>query len=118
MPIYEFICEKCGKKQSFLLLAGRNGELKCKYCGNLHLKRIISKVKVRLSEETRLEKLADPSRWSDFDESDPKSMAKFMKKLGSEVGEDLGENFDEMVEELEEADVKRDRDSNENEGEI
>lgn len=45
--------------------------------------------------------MADPSKWGDFDENDPKSMARMMKKLGSEVGEDLGPEFNEMVDRLE-----------------
>jgi len=61
-------------------------------------------VNVRLSEETRLEKLADPSMMSGLDENDPKSMSKWMKKMGSLAGDDLGEDFDHMVDEaMEEA---------------
>jgi hypothetical protein len=42
------------------------------------------------SEDARLESLADPSRFGDLDESDPKSMERFMKRMGQEMGEDLG----------------------------
>ena len=51
------------------------------------------------SEEDRLESLADPSKLGDFDEEDPRSVAKFMKKMGGELGEDLGEDFDSAVDE-------------------
>ena len=53
------------------------------------------------SEESRLERMADPSGWGDFDENDPKSMARMMKKMGTEMGEDLGPEFDEVVDRLE-----------------
>jgi len=48
-----------------------------------------------------MERLADPSRWGDVDENDPRSIARFMKKMGAEVGEEIGDDFHEMVEELE-----------------
>jgi len=55
---------------------------------------------VRLSEETRMERLADPSRLGGLDENDPKSMIRWMKKMGQEMGEDLeGEDMDAMIEE-------------------
>lgn len=61
--------------------------------------RVLSKVRVIRSEESRMESLADPSKWGDLDENDPKTMAKWMKKMGKELGEDMGEDVDQMVEE-------------------
>jgi hypothetical protein len=61
--------------------------------------RVLSKVKVIRSEESRMESLADPSKWGDIDEKDPKSMAKWMKKMGKELGEEMGEDVDQMVDE-------------------
>jgi len=60
------------------------------------MSRVLSKVKVIRSEESRMESLADPSKWGDLDERDPKSMAKWMKKMGKELGEDM-EGMDEEV---------------------
>lgn len=51
------------------------------------------------SEEDRLESLADPSKWGDIDENDPKSVARFVKKMGKEMGEDIGEDIDQLAEE-------------------
>ena len=53
------------------------------------------------SEESRLESMADPSKWGDLDENDPKAVARMMKKLGSEMGEDLGPEFNEAVDRME-----------------
>ena len=53
------------------------------------------------SEESRLDSMADPSKWGDFDENDPKSMARMMKKMGGEMGEELGPEFNEVVDRLE-----------------
>jgi hypothetical protein len=51
------------------------------------------------SEDARLDSLADPSKFGDLDENDPKSVARWAKKMGGELGGDLGEDFDQMMEE-------------------
>ncbi len=101
MPIYEYKCEECGKRQAFLVLSGREVSLRCKLCGGTRLRRVVSRVRVALSEESRLERLADSARWGDMDENDPRSMARFMRKMGAEMGEDLGDDFQEMVDRME-----------------
>jgi hypothetical protein len=65
------------------------------------LTKLISRVAILRSEESRLESLADPSSLAGLDENDPSSLARWMRKMGSEVGEDLGGEFDEMVDRLE-----------------
>ncbi len=101
MPIYEFVCEDCGRRQAFLLLSGWESNLQCRVCGSNRLKRLVSRIRVSLSEETRMERMADPHRWGDVDEENPRCMAKFMKRMGEELGEDLGDDFHKMVEDLE-----------------
>jgi len=100
MPIYEYRCEDCGKISEFLLI--KTDEIfvpRCKKCKSKKMSRVLSRVRVARSEESRMESLADPSKWGDLDEKDPKSMAKMMKKLGKEFGEELGEDADRMVDE-------------------
>ncbi len=63
------------------------------------MSRVLSRVRVIRSEESRMESLADPSKWGGLDEKDPKSMAKWMKKMGKEMGEEMGEDVDAMVDE-------------------
>ena len=49
-----------------------------------------------------MDALADPSRLSDLDENDPRSIGRWMKKMGQEMGDELGgEDLDEMVDEME-----------------
>ncbi len=63
------------------------------------MEKLVSRVAVSRSEESRLESLADPSKLAGLDEKDPKSIARWMKKMGKEMGEDVGEDFDQMAEE-------------------
>lgn len=100
MPIYEYRCGNCGKISEFLLIKTDETLIpQCKRCKSKKMSRVLSKVKVIRSEESRMESLADPSKWGDLDEKDPKTMAKWMKKMGKELGEDMGEDVDQMVEE-------------------
>ncbi|MGQ9801261.1 MAG: FmdB family zinc ribbon protein [Candidatus Saccharicenans sp.] len=98
MPIYEFRCQDCRRKSSFLVLSVQSQfERRCQHCSSTRLVRLVSRVGVLRSEESRLENLADPSRLGDLDEKDPKSLARWMKKLGREMGEELGPDFEEEV---------------------
>jgi putative FmdB family regulatory protein len=99
MPIYEYRCSDCGKKTQVLTLSLKSAvEPKCRHCGGANLKKLVSRVAVLRSEESRLESLADPSSLSGLDEKDPKSVARWMKKMGKEMGEEAGEDFDQEVE--------------------
>jgi putative FmdB family regulatory protein len=101
MPIYEYQCSACKAVSGFLILNREEPFTPvCKRCGSRELNRVLSRVNVRLSEETRMERLADPARLGGLDENDPKSMARFMKEMASATGEDLGaEDIDQMMDE-------------------
>jgi putative FmdB family regulatory protein len=103
MPIYEYRCEVCGKISEFLFIKTDETFIpQCKRCKSKKMSRVLSKVRVIRSEESRMESLADPSKWSDLDGRDPKSMAKWMKRMGKEMGEDMegmDEELDKAVEE-------------------
>ena len=100
MPIYEYLCDDCGRISEFLLI--KVDEIfipQCKRCKSKKMSRVLSRVRVIRSEESKMESLADPSKWGGLDEKDPKSMARWMKRMGKEMGEDAGEDVDQMVEE-------------------
>ncbi len=100
MPIYEYQCQDCSRISGFLILNPKEPFApRCKKCGSASLTRVLSRVHVRLSEETRLEKLADPGAWGGLDENDPKSVARVLKKMTQEMGEDAPGEVDQMVEE-------------------
>lgn len=104
MPIYEYVCHDCKRRVSLLWRSftdAQEREAICPRCGGAHLTRLISRVAVLRSAESRLDDLSDPSSMGDLDESDPKSLARFMRKMASETGEDLGPEFEEVVGRLE-----------------
>jgi putative FmdB family regulatory protein len=103
MPIYEYRCRDCRRRVSLFYrsFADVEAEPDCPRCGGSRLSRLISRVAVVRSEESRLDDLSDPSMLGDLDENDPKSMARWMRKMSAEAGEDLPQEFDEVVDRLE-----------------
>lgn len=104
MPIHEYYCHDCKKRVSIFWRTFSDAEEEtpvCPECGGEKLTRLVSRVRIVRSEESRLEDLADPSNLPDFDENDPKSLGRWMRKMSDEVGEDLGPEFDEVVGRLE-----------------
>ncbi len=107
MPIYEYRCQDCHRVSSLLIMnPNKPFAPACGRCGSQSLERILSRVHVRLSEETRLERLADPSAWGALDDQDPKSMARMLKKMGQEMGEDFPGEVDQVVEEAMESEFQ------------
>ncbi|NIS80547.1 MAG: zinc ribbon domain-containing protein [Anaerolineales bacterium] len=103
MPTYEYRCLECGKRVSIFQSYEDYGRLPvcCPHCESEDLQRLIGRVRIGRSEETRLESMADPSTWSGIDEEDPRAMARMMRKMGREMGEELPPEFDEVVDRLE-----------------
>jgi len=104
MPIYEYRCGSCRRRVNILWRTfeeAETGTARCPRCGGEQLTRLMSRVRVIRSEESRLDDLADPASFGDLDENDPRSIARWMRKMGDEVGEELGPEFEEVVDRLE-----------------
>jgi putative FmdB family regulatory protein len=103
MPIYEYECANCHRRTSVLTTRiSERVRATCPHCGGKKLRRLMSRFAMPKSEEQRLNRLSDPSSLGDFDENDPKSVARVMKKMGQEMGDDFsGEDFDQAMEEME-----------------
>ncbi len=104
MPVYEYRCGACRRRSSHLFRTFASiATPSCPHCGAApeQMTKLISRVAVMKSEESRLEGLADPGMFADVDENDPRSVARWARKLGQQMGEDLGEDWDEMVDKLE-----------------
>lgn len=104
MPIYEYTCHDCHHRVSLLWRSFVDAEERqavCPRCGGSDLTRLISRVAVLRSEESRLDSLADPTSFGGLDEDDPKSLARLMRQMADETGEDIGPEFDEVIGRLE-----------------
>ncbi len=104
VPAYDFRCKDCRYAFTLLYHSYQDMELaqpSCPRCGSEALNRLIKKVTILTSEDTRLDSLLDPSRLGDFDENDPRAMARVMRGMASELGEDLGPELGEVVDRLE-----------------
>ncbi|MCB0001988.1 MAG: zinc ribbon domain-containing protein [Anaerolineae bacterium] len=104
MPIYEYRCADCHRRVSVwwrTYSEAETGVAVCPRCGGSELSRLISRVAVLRSEESRLDDMADPSAFGDLDEDDPRSMGRWMRRMSEETGEPLDPEFSEVIGRLE-----------------
>jgi putative FmdB family regulatory protein len=104
MPIYEYRCGACRRRSSLYyqtFSAAERAEPHCEHCGSADVSRLVSRVAVLKSEESRMDDLADDAALGDVDESDPRSIARWARRMGEQLGEDVGDDFREMVDQLE-----------------
>jgi len=111
VPIYEYRCGGCARRVSvFQRSIQSSAAAACPHCGSHDLARLISRVAVMRSEESRLGDLASDAGLADLDERDPRSLARWARRMGREMGEELGPEFDEVVERLEAGEMPGDMD--------
>ncbi len=90
MPIYEYRCANCGRKNSRLWLTIRaaeaaEGDLKCEKCGQPALRRLISRVVLGKSGPTSGEELYEFDRLTaNLDDSDAGELDRFSQALGGD----------------------------------
>ena len=102
MPLYEYHCQTCRRRFTLLVRTFEPPHAPpCKYCHSPATERLVSRVALLRSDESRMQALADPSNLAGLDESDPVSMGRWMRRMGQAMGDDMGGGFDEMVERLE-----------------
>lgn len=104
MPIYEYYCFDCRKRVSVFFRTFSDASdvaARCPTCEGTRLRRLVSRVAVLKSEESRLDDLADPSFMAGLENEDPRALASFMRKMSDEMGEPLDPEMTEVVERLE-----------------
>ena len=104
MPIYEYRCRDCRRRVSIFWRTFSDadaGTPACPRCGGANLTRLVSRVRMVRSGESRLEGMADFGDVPDFDEDDPQSLGRWMRRMSAETGEDMGPEFEEVVGRLE-----------------
>lgn len=104
MPIYEYFCLDCRKRVNIFFRtfsAASNSEAHCPNCDSVRLHRLISRVAVHRSEESRMEDLADPSLMAGLEGEDPRALASLMRKMSNEMGEPMDAEMSEVLNRLE-----------------
>ena len=98
MPIYEYRCRDCRKKNTILILNLNNPPpLVCRHCGGGDLEKLVSRIAILRSEDDRMENLAASAERSGVDENDPRSVGRWMEKMGREMGEDIDGPVEEAM---------------------
>ncbi len=102
VPVYAYRCQDCQRKFAIRMTYEEYGTrvVQCPKCQSKQISRLISRVRMLRSEESRLDNLADPANLAGL-EDDPKALGRMMRQMSSEMGEELGPEFDEVVDRLE-----------------
>ena len=104
MPIYEYYCNACRKRVSVFfrtMSSASDANAICPNCTNQNLRRLVSRVAVLKSEESRMDDLADPSMMAGLESEDPRALAQMMRKMSNEMGEPLDGEMTEVLDRLE-----------------
>jgi len=99
MPIFEYQCNQCHKEFSQLFLNSREAKkVKCRHCGSVDLKKLISSFSIHQTEESRLASFDTTKPRGDDYYKDSRNVGLWAKKRMKEMGVDLGPKMDEIVE--------------------
>jgi putative FmdB family regulatory protein len=104
MPIYEYACLDCRKRVNvfFRTFSQANDEEPCcPLCQGQRLHRLVSRVTVAKSEESRMDDLADSSLMAGLENEDPQALAHFMRRMSDETGEPIDAEMGEVIGRLE-----------------
>ena len=104
MPIYEYFCRNCRKRVSVFfrtMSAAQSETALCPECASADLHRLMSRVRVLKSDDSRMDDMADPGMLAGLEHEDPRALASFMRRMSDEMGEPMDAEMDEMVGRLE-----------------
>lgn len=105
MPIYEYACLDCRKRVSVFfrtMSEASDDAARCPVCEGDRLHRLVSRVRMLRSEESRMDSMADdPSLLSGLESEDPRALASFMRRMSDEVGEPMDDEMSEVMGRLE-----------------
>jgi len=104
MPRYDYRCKKCKNLFEVQMTYEEYGDMDimCAHCGSSNVERIIRKVRLLRSDESRIAEFGQFSEMEDLVamEENPRELGKMMKKMSSELGEEMGPEFNEVVDRL------------------
>lgn len=99
MPIYEYVCQECGKKSSLLVrLKDRDEPVRCRHCGSDQMRRLLSGFALHKTEASRLRELDTRKRPDESYYRDDRNIGLWAKKRMQELGVDLGDTLNEKIE--------------------
>ena len=104
MPIYEYYCLDCRKRISVFfrnMSEASDDAARCPTCEGARLRRLVSRVRMLRSEDSRLDDLADSEAMAGLENEDPRALASFMRKMSDEMGEPLDPEMNEVIGRLE-----------------
>ena len=102
MPVFEFLCQECGKKFSALVgMTAEPDDERCPHCGSTNVRKLVSRFARYRNEDGRVEEIAD--RLDAMDDPDSPSE---MREMAREMGKALDEDVSDEMEELFEADLE------------
>jgi putative FmdB family regulatory protein len=105
MPLFEFLCEDCSKRFTFLAGVVAQGDAPhCPRCGSAQLKKLISRVARGRSDDDRLDAMAE--RIDDQNLDDPATLRRFAREMGKEMGAETGEDLSDEMEAMIEAEAR------------
>ncbi len=102
MPNYEYRCKSCKRRFTVFMTYAEFGkkEVNCTYCESNNVIRLIGRIRIAKSDDSRMEDFSDPSSLEGL-ENDPVALGKMMRKMSGELGEDMPDEFNEVVGRLE-----------------
>jgi putative FmdB family regulatory protein len=99
MPIYEYVCQECGKLTSvFVRTVNSEVSAVCGSCGSVNLKRAISRVSIGRTDAQIMEQYGVPQAGQGPDAyKDPRQIGRWVEKRFDEMGMELPSEARQMI---------------------
>jgi putative FmdB family regulatory protein len=99
MPIYEFTCQNCHRRMSFLVRdISAPFVPKCSSCGNSNLSRVVSGFAYHKSLKTVWEESGDPTMHPSNDYyGDPRNIGRWAEKKFQDMGQEMPSQIREKI---------------------
>jgi putative FmdB family regulatory protein len=101
VPIYEYLCQVCGREFQYLVLKKEDEDtLACPGCKGHTLKRLVSRVAYHVSDQDRLGAFDPDAPRDDAFYKDTRNIGLHAKKRARQMGVDLGSGFEAKLDRL------------------
>ncbi|MFU8795922.1 MAG: FmdB family zinc ribbon protein [Dehalococcoidia bacterium] len=99
MPIYEFVCHECNRKQSFLVRdISSQFTPQCSFCGSAKLSRAVSAFAYHRSLSTVWEESGEPTmRPGDVYYKDPRNIGRWAERKFQDMGQEMPSHLQEKI---------------------